>query len=367
MQPRVSRVIQTLPEMVPFVAPEALEAQLGIQFRLRMGANESSFGPSPRALQAMRDAIEGSAHYGDPQSVRLREALAERERIEVDEVAVASGIDDLLILLCRAYLDPGDFVVTSLGSYPTFEFAAQAAGACVERVPYREAKPDLLALATAAKRRDARVVYLANPDNPSGAFHSREGLEEFRAALPPETLLLLDEAYVDFVPVSELADFGPGDAGVVRLRTFSKAHGLAGLRIGYALGHACHRRALDKVRPHFGVNSVAQAAALASLGDREHLSSVVAATGFGRMELMDIARRAGLYARASRTNFVLLDGGNAERAAMLLQRLLQAGVFVRKPAQPPLDRYIRVTVGTPDDHAEFGTILAPIVATLPSP
>lgn len=349
-----------MPDLVPFVAPEALEARLGVKFRLRMGANESAFGPSPLAVEAMREATARASFYGDPQSLRLREALGALHGIEIDRITVGAGIDELLILLCRAFVDPGDPVVTSLGSYPTFEFGVIGAGGTLVRVPYRDDAPDLEGLVEAAHAHRARVVYLANPDNPSAAFTARDEFARFRPRFPEDCLLILDEAYTDFVPESQVPFLDEEDAGVVRLRTFSKAHGLAGARVGYALGHPRFGEALNKVRPHFGVNAVGQAGALAALSDSAHLNAVIAATHAGRQELARIAGECALWPRFGWTTFVLMDAGSKAAADALLDRLLRAGVFVRKPAQPPLDRFIRVSVGTSAENALFGEILKEI-------
>lgn len=340
---------------MPFVAPEALEAKLGVRFRLRLGANESAFGPSPKAVAAIREP--NPAYYGDPQATALRSALAESEGVKIENVAVAGGIDELLSLFCRAFLNPGDVAVTTLGSYPTFEFGARGAGARIERVPYRDDRPDLEGLLAAVDREGAKLVYLANPDNPSGALLSHADIEAFRAALPAACLFLLDEAYADFVPVARRPHFAPNDPGLVRLRTFSKAHGLAGLRVGFALAAPDNVDALDKIRMHFGLNAVGQAAALASLEDPDHLAWVVAETGKGRERLASLAIGCGLRPLPSSTNFVALDADTRERAESLLDALLRRGVFVRKPAQPPLDRCVRISVGTGEDLDILAQIL----------
>lgn len=347
--------MEEIPALVPFVAPEALEARLGVRFRLRLGANESVFGPSPKAVVAMREP--NPAYYGDPQATALRSALAQSEGVRIENVAVAGGIDELLSLFCRAFLNPGDVVVTTLGSYPTFEFGARGAGALIERVPYRHDRPDLEGLLKAVQREGAKLVYLANPDNPSGALLSRADIEAFRAALPAECLFLLDEAYADFVPVDGRPVLASDDPGLVRLRTFSKAHGLAGLRVGFALAAPENVAALDKIRMHFGLNAVGLAAALASLGDLDHLAWVVAETAKGRERLASLARRYGLRPLPSSTNFVALDAGTRERAERLLDALLRQGVFVRKPAQPPLDRCVRISVGRAEDLELLAEIL----------
>jgi len=343
--------------MVPFVAPEALERRLGVRFRLRLGANESVFGPSPKAIEAMRERAAQAAHYGDPQSLELREALAGLHGCRIENVLVASGIDEILALTARLFVNPGDRVVTTLGSYPTFDLGAYGAGAEIRRVPYRNDAPDLEALAEEAISADAKLVYLANPDNPSGAYHDAASVTEFRARLPEGCVLLLDEAYADFVPPAALPSLPIDDPGVIRARTFSKAHGMAGMRIGYALTASEPIAAFDKVRLHFGVNGVAQAGALASLSDPEYLASVVEETAKGRGRLCEIGTSVGLKPLPSATNFVLFDAGSKERADFLLDALLNVGVFVRKPGIGALARCLRITVGRSEDLALLQTIL----------
>lgn len=360
MRPPPSPLVGSLGAVTPFVAPEALEARLGRRFRLRLGANESTFGPSPRAVEAMARRAAEAQWYGDPNSVELREALSPRFGVPSDRLRVGAGIDGLLLHLCRAYLAPGRTAVTSLGGYPTFEFAVLPTGAGLERVPYRDDRPDLGALAERARAVAASMVYLANPDNPSGAVWGAAEVSAFRAALPAGCLLLLDEAYADYVPEGALPSVDADDPAVVRLRTFSKAHGLAGLRIGVAVLPEGMGEELDKVRGHFEVNGVAQAGALASLQDAEHLRRVVAGTDASRARLVEGARALGMPSLPSATNFVLLDADTRERAEALLERLLQAGVFVRKPALAPLDRCVRVTLGQAAEVQEFLEVLAAI-------
>ena len=352
--PTHSDLVNSIPSLVPFEAPEALERRLGVRFELRLGANESPFGPDPRAVEAMRTRVATSAHYGDPQCHALREAIGAKHGVPMTNVAVASGIDELLLLCCRLFAGPGRQVLTTLGSYPTFDYAAYGVGAQIRRIPYRCDAPDLEALASAA---DASIVYLANPDNPSGHLSSRGEVAHLRDALPAGALLLLDEAYADFVPPSLFPAVDLNDPGVVRLRTFSKAYGMAGMRVAYMLAHEEHVKALDKIRLHFGVNAVAQAGALASLADDSYVSWVVEETARQKARLVDIAASHGIPAFNSHTNFVPLDLGSRERAEAVLGSLLRHGVFVRKPSAPPLDRLVRVTVGTGHQVKRFAEIL----------
>ena len=354
---RVSRLVAGLPATVPFVGPEALERESGRPFVLRLGANESTFGPSPRAAEAMRAAVERIQHYADPENYILRAALAARHSVALENVCVASGIDDLLGLAVRAFLDAGETAVTSLGAYPTFNYHVAGFGGRLERIPYRDDRNDLEALADAATRTEARLVFLANPDNPTGSWYTTADLRAFLDSLPSGCLLLLDEAYADFAPPDAIPPIDPSDPCLLRLRTFSKAHGMAGARIGYAVGPAETIAAFDKIRLHFGVNLVAQAGALASLDDTDYIEHVVTEVDEGRQEYAALARELGPVPLPSAANFVAMDAGTPERARALFAALAERDVFVRMPLTPPLDRCVRVTVGTPVERATFGAIL----------
>jgi histidinol-phosphate aminotransferase len=238
-------------------------------------------------------------------------------------------------------------------------------GGQLERVPYRQDRNDLEALAAAAHRVRARLVYLANPDNPTGTWHSAHDLRTFVDRLPPDCLLLLDEAYVDFAPPDAIPAIDAADPRVLHLRTFSKAHGMAGARIGYAIGPAPIVAAFDKIRLHYGVNLMAQAGALASLTDPAHIQRVVAAVAEGRREYEDLARSLGLSTLPSAANFVAIAVGEAAQARALLTSLQEHGVFVRMPTAPPLDRCIRVTVAPPAQRAAFAAILRQVWPTVP--
>jgi histidinol-phosphate aminotransferase len=361
-----TRVVAELPATVPFVAPEALERQSGRPFQLRLGANESAFGPSARVKEAMRAAADQVAWYCDPESYVLREALARHHGVSIEQIVVGSGIDDLLGLIVRAFLEYGQKAVTSLGAYPTFNYHVAGYGGNLERVPYRNDHNDLQALAETAARVGARLVYLANPDNPAGTWHTAGNLHAFLESLPGGCLLLLDEAYIDFAPADAIARIDANDPRVLRLRTFSKAHGMAGARIGYAIGDTQTIRAFDKIRLHFGVNLVAQAGALAALRDTAYLQEVVAEVKKGRQEYEELARSLGLTTLPSATNFVSIDVGGPERARALVAALGERDVFVRMPGAPPLNRCIRVTVGTADQRAAFAAVLREIWPTVAS-
>ena len=354
-----------LPVTRPFVAPEELARISGHAHLLRLGANESAFGPPPEALAAMRSALERTSWYGDPESTALREALAARHRCGVANVTVASGIDELLGLAVRAYLGPTDATVATLGTYPTYAYHVTGFGARLVTVPYRaDGSIELRELARAARDSGARVVYFANPDNPSGSFAARGAVEAFLAELPPDCLLVLDEAYADYVPPSERLP-ATDDPRVVRLRTFSKAYGLAGARIGYALAAPEVGIAFGKIRLQYGVNRTAQIGALAALESGDvFVANVASETERGRVAYGELARELGLATLASRTNFVCFDLGSRERAEAMVAELLRCGVFVRKPGAAPLDGHVRVTVGTQAERLQFAEIFRAALAAL---
>jgi histidinol-phosphate aminotransferase len=289
--------------------------------------------------------------------------LARLQSVAIEQIVVGSGIDDLLGLAARTFLDPGDSAVTSLGAYPTFTYLVAGCGGQAHRVPYQADRNDLAALAATARRLGARLVYLANPDNPTGSWHAAADVRAFVARLPSGCLLLLDEAYAEFAPPEAIPPLEPEGHPVVRLRTFSKAHGLAGARIGYAIASREIVAAFDRVRLHFGVNSIAQAGARASLRDHSFLQGVVQAVAEGRRDYAALAGRLGLVALPSAANFVAIDMGGAAQARATVRALLDRGVFVRMPGAPPLDRCVRVTVGTPAERASFARIFTDLVTS----
>ncbi|HEX9490506.1 MAG TPA: aminotransferase class I/II-fold pyridoxal phosphate-dependent enzyme, partial [Stellaceae bacterium] len=361
-----ARLVAALPAVVPFVPPEALERRIGARLRLRIGANESNFGPSPRAVAAMTAAAGQVNWYCDPEGFVLREALAAHHRVGRGNILLASGIDDLLGLIVRTVIDPGDTVVMSHGAYPTFAFHVNGFGGRLVTAPYRGDRNDAEALVAAARQSGARLLYLSNPDNPTGSWLTAEAQLALLAGLPEACLLVLDEAYADFAPADALPETDPEDPRLIRLRTFSKAHGMAGARIGYAIAPAETVQSFDKIRHHFGVNRVAQEGALASLGDPDFIAGVVREVAAGRRDYAEIAAGLGLFALPSATNFVAIDCGTTERAKAVLTALLEKErVFIRMAGVAPLNRCIRVTVGTAPERKSFGAALGRVLAEIP--
>lgn len=345
-KPVISSVVQALPHLVPFVGPEQMERLRGRPFRARLGANESPFGASPHAIAAMEEAARDSWKYCDPENHDLRAAIARLHGVEVDNVVIGEGIDGLLGLAVKIAADPGTSVVTSDGAYPTFNFHVAAQGARLVKVPFRDDKEDLEALRDAALREKARVLYVSNPNNPMGSWWQSADLERLIAALPDGLLLLLDEAYCDTAPQGSVPRVDTGNPQVLRLRTFSKAYGLAGARIGYALGEAALIANFEKVRNHYGINRLGQIGARAAIEDQTYLAAVLQRIEQARHRIARIARDSGLEPLPSATNFVAIDcGRDGVFAKAVLDELLARDVFARKPASPGLDRCIRISCG----------------------
>ncbi|WP_037229793.1 pyridoxal phosphate-dependent aminotransferase [Roseobacter sp. GAI101] len=358
---RLTPLAQSLPSTVPFVGPETQERAAARPFAARLGANENVFGPSPRAIQAM--AATEQWMYGDPESFDLREALAVHHGTTPDHIVVGEGIDGLLGYLVRLVVGQGDAVVTSDGAYPTFNYHVAGFGGVLHKVPYSGDHEDPQALFAKAAEVDAKLVYLANPDNPMGSWHSGADLVAAMARLPDGCLLVLDEAYIDCAPQGTAPDLGADDPRLIRMRTFSKAHGLAGARVGYAIAAPDLISAFGKVRNHFGMNRAAQAGALAALQDADWLAHVQAQIDISRDRIGQIARDNGLTPLPSAANFVTIDcGRDVVFAKAVLDGLVAQGIFVRMPFAAPQNRCIRVSCGTRENLDAFAMALPKALA-----
>lgn len=362
-RPVLTRIVDALPALVPFVGPEAQERARGRPFKARLGANESLFGASPKAVRAMEAAAREQWKYSDPESHDLRHAVAQFHGVGAHEVVIGEGIDGLLGLAVRMCAEPGDTVVTSGGAYPTFNFHVAAQGARLVKVPFRDDREDLGALLDAAVRERARILYVSNPNNPMGTWWPAAEIDRLIARLPDGLLLLLDEAYCDTAPEDSVPAIEPANPQVLRLRTFSKAYGLAGARVGYAVGEAPFIAVFEKVRNHYGINRAGQIGALAALADQAFLAEAVARIARARDRLALIAKDNGLVPVPSAANFVTMDcGRDGAFAKRVLDEVLARDVFARKPGVAPLDRCIRVSCGRDADLDIFAGVLPKALA-----
>ena len=344
--PRYTPLVAALPASVPFVGPEEQERARGATFAARLGANESLFGPSPKAVKLMQAHAQDLWMYGDPTSHDLKQALAAHHDVAPENIVIGEGIDGLLGYLVRLMIAPGDAVVTSDGAYPTFNYHVSGCGGVLHKVAYLGDHEDPRALFARASEVAAKLVYLSNPDNPMGSWHAGDTLKTALEDLPDGCLLVLDEAYIELAPPDTAPMIACDDPRVIRMRTFSKAYGLAGARVGYAIGAPDLIRAFEKVRNHFGVNRLSQIGALAALRDQDWLTYVQVQTKASRKQITDMARACGMTALPSATNFVAIDCGRDGRYAQaVLEALLARGIFARMPTVAPLDRCIRLSCG----------------------
>ncbi len=361
-RPPFTPIVAALPQLVPFVGPEAMERARGRPFRARLGANESVFGPSPKAVAVMRDVAADNWKYSDPENYELRAAIARYHDIPIDCVIVGEGIDGLLGLTCSLFLSPGSGVVTTDGAYPTFNFHVLAHGGKVHAVPMRAFREDVPRLIETAKATSACLIYVSNPNSPMGTWWTGDEVNAFISALPPQTLLILDEAYCDTAPVGTAPAIDVSNPQVIRYRTFSKAYGLAGARIGYAIAERSTIEAFDKVRNHYGINRVGQLGAQAALADQDYLNGAVAQISAARDRIAAIARENGLVPLESAASFVAIDcGADGAFATRVLHGLLERDVFVRKPVAQGLDHFIRVSCGRAEDLDIFAAALSGVL------
>ncbi len=356
--PRLTPHANALPATVPFVGPEAQERAMGRGFVARLGANESVFGPSPKAIEAMAQAAKEVWQYGDSQSHDLRAALSDHLGVPMQNILIGSGIDGLLNSLVRLTVTQGTPVVTSKGAYPTFNYHVAGYGGVLHEVPFTGDHEDPERLIVKAREVGARLIYLSNPDNPMGTWHDAATIQQMIDNVPDGALLVIDEAYLEFAPDGTAPPLDPTDRRVIRMRTFSKAYGMAGARVGYAIGDTGMIAAFHKVRDHFGIGRISQAGALAALADRDWLVHVRAETAAARTRIAGIAEANGLAALPSATNFVAVDcGADGALARALVRELAEDGVFVRMPFVAPQDRAIRITCGTGADLDHLARVL----------
>jgi len=352
--------IRRISPYVPGKPIDELAREMGLADIVKLASNENPHGPSPRAIAAAHDAVAAIHRYPDGGGFELTRALAERLAVEPAAIVLGNGSNELLDLVVRTFYRPGDTALTSANSFVVYPLAMGVVGSECRQVATRDDGYDLDAL-LAAVDETTRFVFLANPNNPTGTAITNTDLTAFLDRLPDHCLCCLDEAYFEYRdpgadPVDGVALFREGRRLAV-FRTFSKAYGLAGLRIGYLVIAPALAADIHRVREPFNTNHVAQRAALAALGDTDHLARVVTANAVGRAELTAGLRTLGLSPAPSQANFVYVDLGRP--AGSVYQAMLRGGVIVR-PVGPT---QVRITVGTPDENRRCLTALAAALAT----
>ncbi len=336
--------LRDLPLYSPGKSPEDAAREYGVTECVKMASNENPLGPSPLAVEAAKAAMHNVHIYPDGNSTRLREALSRRLGVSSDCVLVGHGADEIFDLLAYAFLGRDDEIVVGEPTFSSYELAALTMGARARRVPLRDYRQDIPAMLDAAGPR-TRMVMLCSPLNPTGTTVSRGELEEMLYSLPRDVLLVLDEAYVEYVTDPEHPDalvYFASNPRLVVTRTFSKIYGLAGLRVGYAVCHPTVREAMEKVKLPFNVNRVAQEAALAALEDEEHVRRSREANQRGKERLYRLFEELGMGYVPTQANFILVKTGPYTD---LFDRLLRHGVIVRAGEALGCPGHVRVTIG----------------------
>ena len=349
---RVPEWIRTLAPYPPGKPIEELEREYGILGSIKLASNENPLGPSPKALAAITEALGNLHRYPDGNCFYLKRAVAKKLGVSPDALIFGNGSNEVIELAVRTFMQRGDEAVMADQAFIVYRLVMQAAG-CVGRiVPLRHFTHDLEAIAEAVTPA-TRMVFLANPNNPTGTIFFRRQWEDFLAALPPQVIVVMDEAYFEFVEDREYPDSLAArrpDRLLITLRTFSKIYGLAGLRVGFGVANPELVDLMNRVRQPFNVGNLAQVAALAALDDEEHVRRTKECNRKGMQFLRQEFERLGLDFVPSWANFLLVHVGNGAR---IYEALLRQGVIVRPMGVYGFPEHVRISVGTPEENARL--------------
>jgi histidinol-phosphate aminotransferase len=335
---------------------EELEREYGISGSIKLASNENPFGPSPAAVSAMRDSLYNLHRYPDGSCHYLNRALADHLGVAPEQLVLGNGSNEVIEFLVKAFVKEGDEVITSHPSFLMYQKFVQVRGGSNHVVELRDMHHDLDRIASLVSPQ-TRLIFIDNPNNPTGTLLDWGRLQGFLAAVPEHVIVVLDEAYIDFIDAGRrydtlaLIEEQPDRCGVALLRTFSKAYGLAGLRIGFGIMDAPLAECLHKVRQPFNVNLIAQQGALAALGDRDFYQFTLSKTAAGKRVLTEGVEKLGCTPFASQTNFFLIDVHTD--ATTLYEALLRKGVIIRSMKAYGFETYIRVNVGTDKENDRF--------------
>jgi histidinol-phosphate aminotransferase len=341
---------------------EEVERELG-RTAIKLASNENPLGPSPKAQEAIRKHVSNLHFYPDGGGYYLRRKLAEIHGLSMDQIILGAGSTDLIELVAKTFLTAGDEAITSESAFYMYRLAIEDMGAALVQTPMRDLTFDLPAIARSVTQR-TKVVYLGNPNNPTGTMFTATELDRFLSVLPPRVLVVLDEAYYEYVQqpdYSHAVDYVRAGRNVLVLRTFSKVHGLAGIRLGYGMGHPELIESLNRIRSPFNASSVAQVAGMAALEDQEHVARSVESNAREMKFITEELTLLGVHYTPSVGNFLLIDTGrDCEEDFM---RLLHEGVIVRPMKIYGFPTSLRVTVGMHEENEIFLDALRRVMTT----
>jgi histidinol-phosphate aminotransferase len=354
--------ILSIPRYVPGKPIEELERERGIRHSIKLASNENPLGPSPKALHALQQTLAGTHRYPDSAAHELIHKLAARHRLDPGQIVLGNGSDEIISMLARAFLKPGDEVIMPKPAFQMYEIETRASASVPVQVPLKDMRTDLDAMAARITGL-TRIVFINTPHNPTGSIVTRSELEAFMARLPEGVLLALDEAYIEFVrnPAGpDSLDYVRDGRPVAGLRTFSKAYGLAGLRIGYGVMAAEIAEVLNRVRPPFNVSLPAQAAAAAALDDDAFLQETLQVVHEGVDYLQRAINGLGLACLPTQSNFLMIRLPREGRG--VFEDLLERGVIVRPLASYGFPDWIRVNAGRMEENRRFVEALRQVLA-----
>jgi histidinol-phosphate aminotransferase len=358
--------IRELAPYVPGRPLEEVERELNIS-AIKLASNENPLGPSRLAVEAAKKALAESNRYPDGSGFYLRQALAKKHGLPIEQIILGAGSTEIIDLVARLLLRPNDAGVTSYGSFPLYYIAIRATGARLIETPLRNHCFDLVAIARSFSS-ETKLVFLANPNNPTGTMFTADEFNAFLSRVPPHVFVVIDEAYCDYIErndYSRSVNLVRGGANLMVLRTFSKVYGLAGLRIGYGLGPSVLLDEMNKIRGPFNTSNVAQAAALAALDDRDHVRHSVEANKEGLAQLATGLKELRVHCVPSVANFILAEFGYDTE--LLSEELTKKGVIVRPMRWMGFPQAIRVSVGTQAENEKFLSALAGLHASFAVP
>jgi histidinol-phosphate aminotransferase len=353
--------VETIRPYQPGRPAEEVAAEFGISKPVKLASNENPLGPSPRALAALNE-VGNLARYPDGNGTRLKQRLARRHAIDNRQITLGNGSNDILEFVPRVFVNPGDEVIFSRHAFAVYPLATLAVGGRPVVTPARDWGSDLQAMLAAVTGR-TRVIFIANPNNPTGTWLPGDALRDFLAHLPEHVVVVVDEAYAEYVDDPDYPDCTQWLDSFPRLivtRTFSKIFGLAGLRVGYAVSSAEIADYLNRVRQPFNVNSLGLVAAEAALDDNEHLQRSAEINRQGMEYLVAACRERGLDYIPSAGNFIAIDFGQPAEA--LFQAMMRQGVIVRPVANYEMPNHLRVTIGSEAENRRFVEVLDEVMA-----
>ncbi len=362
MKVPIPSYLYDIPPYTPGKPLEALEREYGITDSIKLASNENPLGPSPKALEAIAAACRNMHRYPDEPGYALLHRLAARYEVEAEQIVIGNGSDEILGMLSLALLQPGDEVIIPTPSFLMYTIVTQSAGATPINVPLKAMAIDLDAVRAKVGPR-TRMIFICNPNNPTGAMISQPAFDAFVDSLPSGVVIVIDEAYAEFVRDNRWSGIGnylDTDPTIVTLRTFSKAYGLAGLRVGYGVMAAEIAEILNRVRMPFNVNGLAQAAATAALDDTEFLNRTVELVHNELDFLYDELRKRQVRYFPTQTNFFLIDV--EQDAKHVYEQFLRQGVIVRPMTDYGYPHYIRINIGRHDENVRFITALDSVLS-----